>query len=343
MTKPKLNNLLYLHLASNVTQALPLEYAIRAARMDNPLELAQLADLHVRIRQYWQDLGATDVEIDVQDLMDYAWDTIQVGFPMSRRHGRVYTNRNLFKLINLGLANVRAQFEQEVDALRIPATRYFRICDLLQGNDIDRMMVSVAQCLRDAKSVESRGDEVELNKFVLNIRMPIHLHPGMHYVARDKHDGAASAESFGILLDTDANFSMPDLVRQIREFLYQYAVRRESLRPTLDHDPITDELIHAFLRDALLGKIPQQKAARLDGLIGPLAGLRCWDLARLNEEKGTSDAVLTAQLDVLKDYPELMVPVGEETMRKNYRLATKAIREVPFSKAQNVRTGPLKN
>lgn len=336
MTKPKLDNTLYLHLASSVTQALPLEYAIRAVRTNNPLELAKLGALDVRIRQYWRDLGASDAEIDGERLMDHAWDILQVGFEMSLRASRVYENLTLLNLINIGRANIEDQFAKELEGLRIPVMKYFRICDLLRGNDIQRLMGSTAQCLRDAKAIESRFDEVELKKFVHNIRVPFHLHPGMQYVIGEHPRRNAKAERFGILLDSDADISMPDLVRQIRLFLYQYSLRREALSPAFSRDSVSDELINTFLSDTLLGKIPQQKAARLDGLIGPLAGLYCWDLARQYEKEEKEAPVLQAQLDTLKCYPAFVRKVDEEAMRKNYRLTAEAIRNVPFANALNL-------
>lgn len=336
MTKPKLDNTLYLHLASSVTQALPLEYAIRAVRTNNPIELATLGALDVRIRQYWRDLGASDAQIDEERLMDHAWDILQVGFEMSLRAGHVYKNLTLLNLIKIGLANIEAKFAKELDGLRIPVTKYFRICDLLRGNDIQRMMVSTAQCLHDAKAIQSRFEEVELEKFVLNIRVPLHLHPCVQYVIDEHSRGSAKAPRFGILLDLDPDISVPDLVHQTQLFLYQYALRREALSSVFSRDPVANELINSFLSNALLCKTPQQKATRLDGLIGPLAGLYCWDLARQYEKEDKESPVLQAQLDTLKFYPALVRKVDDEAMRKNYRLTTAAIRNVPFAKVLNL-------
>ncbi len=164
MTKPTLTNSLYEHLESTVNQALPLEYAIRAMRKDNPKELAQLEEIDARIRNHWRSLGASDLEIDEELLMDFAWDSIQVGFPMSRLHDRVYRDRTFVKLISQGIASARVEFEKEVDTLQIPATKYFRICDLLNGNDILGMMQSLAACLTDAKEVEHRLELIAIER-----------------------------------------------------------------------------------------------------------------------------------------------------------------------------------
>ena len=54
-----------------------------------------------------------------------------------------------------------------------------------------------------------------------------------------RRDGQRNVESFGVLLDTEMGLFVPQLQRQIREFLYELAIRRESLRPTLGVDRIS--------------------------------------------------------------------------------------------------------
>lgn len=368
MTRAKIDNTLYTHLESEVTQALPLEYAIRAARQAFPSEWAKLVDMDRRIRQHWRDLGASEKAIDGEQLMEFAWDTMQKGFPMSRRHNRIYSDQSTLKLINQGLSDIPKKFGEAVNELQLPATTYFRICDLLNGNDILAMMKVVSKCLVDAKDVEKcrdlslqeryfskqqfeeQGngtaqvepkptqrkrsrvelDQVGLEKFILGIRVPIHLHPGMHYVARDRSGGEAPAESFGILLDTDATFEMPDLYRQIREFLYQFAVRRQALLPSIKNDATSRALIQDFLRDELLGKVGRRRPTRLDGLVGPLAGLHCWDLARLHEQKGRRAPIECAIDDAFQNYPKDVRAIGRDAMRKNYYQARDEILRMPF-------------
>lgn len=365
MTKAKFDNSLYTHLESEVNQALRLEYAIRAAQQANPQELVQLAEIDIRIRQHWRDLGASDEEINGEQLIEFAWDTIQVGFPMSRRHNRLYSDRSFLQLLDKGLTDIPKEFGKTVDALLIPATNYFRICDLLNGNNIVSMMKAVAQCLVDAKEVEKRLDlsmqerklknqqeiaqhefkrvpnkvDIDLEKFVRGIRTPIHLHPGMHYVSRERPNGPCPAESFGILLDTDADFTVPDLYRQVREFLYQFAVRRQSMQSLfVSKDNLPTALIQAFLIDGLLGKIETHKAARLDGLIGPLAGLHCWDLARKYEKEcnvrdDTKSPIDIAIDEALNTYPKSVRKIEWDAMRKNYYRARKEILGMPFMPA----------
>lgn len=329
MTERKLDNTLYVQLMGVVNQALPLEYAIRAARQANPREISQLSGINQRIKQYWIALGASDEEIESESLVDFSWDVMQVGFPLARRHGRHYPDREFLDLIHRGLAGVRDMFGGEVARLTIPATGYFRICDLLHGNDVLGLLNVVARCLRDAKDYET-ADEIELKKFVLGVREPIHLHPGRDYVVSQRREGGRTVERFGIVLDTEMEFSMLDLKRQVWEFLYQFAVRRESLRRSHLVDCTSSELIDEFLRDELFGRIDKYKVKRLDGFISPLSGLYCWDLVQRYRKEGIKSAVDEAVCDTQAIYPKSVRKVGEDAIRKNYNTVRAAINKISF-------------
>jgi len=327
MTKRTLENTLYIHFQSVINSALPLEYAIRAARQTNLRELKQLSEIEQGIRQYWIELGASNDEIEAEFLVDFAWDVIQVGFPLTRRHGRRYLDQEFLDLINCGLARVREVFGDKVNRLSIPATKYFRICDLLHGNDVLKLLNGVARCLIDARDYDV-ADDVELKKFMLGIREPIHLHPGLDYVVSERREGERTVERFGIVLDTELEFSMADLIRQVREFLYQFAIRRKSLRPSHLGDRISEELIGEFLRDAMLGQIDKHKVTRLDGFISPLSGLYCWDLVQQNRQGGIKSAVDDAIDETQAIYPKNIRQVGNDTIRKNYNTARVPINKV---------------
>ncbi|HKR44776.1 MAG TPA: hypothetical protein VJU59_34740 [Paraburkholderia sp.] len=331
MTEPKLDNTLFVHLRSALNQALPLEYALRAARQANPNELEQLSAIGRDIRQYWTDLGASAAQIDAEDLMEFAWDTVQVGFPLTRRHGRRYRDRTFLGIIDRGLAGVREKFGSEVDALRVPATGYFRIVDLLNGNDILKLLNAVVRCLGDAKAYEAL-DTIELERFVRGIREPVHLHPGMEYVAKTRPDGEREVEQFGVVLDTEMELALPDLMHQIWEFLYQFAVRRESMRPAFVEDRTSHDMIEAFLRAEMFGHVNQRTVKRLDGFVGPLAGLYCWDLVQRYREEKRKSAVDEAIAETLAIYPKGVREVGEDSIRSNYNKARVTIKSVLFGK-----------
>lgn len=330
MTERKLDNTLFVHLRSVINQVLPLEYALRAAWQANPKELEQLSAVDGEIRQYWLDLGASAKEIDAEDLMDFAWDTLQIGFPLTHRHGRDYPDQTFANIIYRGLVSVRGKFGDAVEALRFPATRYFRIVDLLNGNDILKLLNAVAQCLTDAKPHGSK-DQIALSKFILGTREPIRLHPGMEYVMKNRLDGDHEVEQFGIVLDTKIELLLPDLMRQMREFLYQFAARRKALRPAFANDPTSNDLIEAFLRDEMLGHIDKHTVTRLDGFVSPLTGLYCWDLVQKYRRERRKSAIDDAIAATLAIYPKNVREVGEDAIKKNYNTARVTINKVSFT------------
>lgn len=333
MTNKKIDNTLYIHLASVINQALPLEYAIRAARQANPREMEQLAEIGEQIEQYWLALGASEQEIQHDRLVDLVWDVLQVGLPMSRRHDRVFADRVFVELINKGLAGARAAFGEALQPLRLPATDYFRICDLLNGNDIAKLLTVVARRLHESRTHQPQ-DDIALEKFVHGVREPIRLHPGLEFVTKHRSDSPREVERFGIVLDTEMAFDTADLQRLVREFLYQFAQRRQALRAPTAVDPTSEKLIQAFLTDDLLGRVTPHKADRMNSLLGPLAGLQCWDLVeqyRQEEKASPVDDAVAAVLAIL--HPKDKDLTGHAGMKKNFYTARTAINSLPFSGA----------
>ncbi|QBY54467.1 hypothetical protein [Cupriavidus oxalaticus] len=327
MTQRKVDNSLYTHLKSVINQALPLEYAIRAARETNLHELEQLSEIDLRIRQHWIALGASEAEIDAESLMDVAWDMIQIGFPLMRRHGRLYPTREFDELIGRGMHDMQKIFRADARQFIIPASRYFRVCDLLRGNDILGLLKTVASCLRDARSIDAPS-EIELERFVRGIREPIHLHPGIDYVLRARRKGERTVTCFGIDLDPEIEFSIPDLKRQIREFLYQYAAFRQSGRP---RDRNASELLNELLDDEMFGRAANHQVSRLDGYMSILSGLYCWDLVQRYRQEGRKSFLGDAIAHTQEIYPKSSREVDDQAIRKNYYTVREAIKKVPFA------------
>lgn len=332
MTKRKRDNSLFLHLKSVFNKMLPLEYAIRASTEANPEIFKRLLEIDAGIRKYWLALGFSEKEIDAECLIDFAWDTIQIGFPLSRRHGRIYQDGEFLKLIHHGLANICDCFEVQIDELGIPATRYFRVCDLINGNDSLAMLHTVIMCLNETRIYEA-ADEIELAKFIKNIREPIHIHPDIQFVAGQLPNSSNPVSGFGILLNTEANLSVKEIKQQIREFLYQFALRKKSLLLSEDLDDVSESLINEFLTEEILGLTDTQQVIRLDAFISILTGLYCWDLVQLFKVEKRKSAVNDAIDEVLKIYPSGngIHKVSIETIRKNYYSTKKEIEKMRIS------------
>ncbi|WP_144424092.1 hypothetical protein [Herbaspirillum hiltneri] len=327
MTKKKIDNALYHHLKNAVSKALPLEYAIRATRQSRSVEFQKLLEIDLQIRKYWMRLGATEAEIDTEGFMDLAWDTVQIGFPLAHRHGRLYPP-TMLDLINRGLAEVGGIFRDEALQWDVPAANYFRLSDLLHGNDMQYMLRAAALALKEARHYKPE-DDVDLKFFAKEIRQPIHLHPGLRYAADEREENGRSVEQFGILLDTKMEFSLPDLKRQIREFIYQYAARRKSLRPAFAKDLTAERLLNDFFSTDLLDaeEDDEVQITRHDALMSGLAGLHCWDRWMLYQLQGHKFPAARAIKDTLDIYPKEAIPVMERAIRKNCKAAEEIIND----------------
>lgn len=329
LTRPKLQNSVYLHLKSAINGALPLEYAIRFVRLSNAGIEEKWSGLAQEIRAYWLGFGITEAEIDGEDLMDFAWDTIQVGYPLSRIHGRFYPNQEFLNSVNEGLAGVRSLFEEKLDPLRIPITRYFRICDLLRGNDIPRLLNASAENIQRAQKYTAK-ESILLSEFIKKVREPIALHAGFQFVSQYVERSGRVTENFGFTLDTEIDISIPELKRLVREFLYQYAVRRMNFNPTPELLQLSQDLINDFLLEDLHGKEMDHNAPRLNSFVTKLSGIHCWDRFHFHKTQGTRSALDLAIADTLAIYPKQAIAVGEDAIRKNYNEARKKIQGLNF-------------
>jgi hypothetical protein len=329
MTKRKRDNSLFLHLKSVFNKMLPLEYAIRASTEINPTIFNPLLEIDRKIRQYWIALGFNEKEIDIECLMDFAWDTIQIGFPLSRRHGRIYQDRKFISLINQGLANIHENFGIQISELGIPAARYFRACDLINGNDLLPMLNTVIECLNETRAYEAT-DDIEFTKFVRSIREPIHIHPGIQFVAGEFPNSREPISGFGLLIDTESDLSTKEIKQQIREFLYQFALRKRSSFPSGAPDDTSESLINEFLNEEIFGLTDTQQVVRLDAFISILTGLYCWDLVQMYKLEKRKSAINDAITEVLKIYPNGngVHRVSFDTIRKNYYSIKKEIKKM---------------
>lgn len=311
MTQRKVSNSLYEFVKGSISNTLPLEYAIRASEASSPEITRQLRLIDEKIRQKWIEAGASELEIDNEKLMDFAWDVLQLGFPLVRRHSKSYSPV-LLRIVKQGLNEINSSFHESFTALELPASRFFRICDLLNGNDIDQLICTVKISLDQAENFTDH-DEIDLSFFkVLRTREPIYLHPGMKYI-QSKFE--AGSENFGLLIDLNKNISVEDFHKQINEFSYQYALLRASTRN--EHDNLSRSLIQSFLVRDIQGKNSEFKIERRDGFASKLSGLYCWDMAKRMDMK----------LDNAIEATSKIYDGGEDAIRKNYKVAGAAIKK----------------
>lgn len=118
-------------------------------------------------------------EVEQERLLDFAWDALQVGFFLTRRDIRVHRHE-IAQVVNKSASLVREEFSADLYLLDIPAASYYRISDLLAGNNIPRLIERVKEGMK-ASSQTSKEDNVPLSEFVTDVREPIHLHPSFRY------------------------------------------------------------------------------------------------------------------------------------------------------------------
>lgn len=305
MVQPLINNTLYTYLRGAISNALPLEYSIRASESLSPDSTDRLREINSKIKLLWNQIGASDEEIAYERLLDYAWDLLQVGFPLLRRHDREI-HPSMVQLIEKGLDDIPRRFQREVDDVVLPAGRFFRICDLLNGADIAVLLNEVDRCLKHAQKFGA-SDEIELRDFRgIHIRQPVYIWPQMTYV-QSRHD--KGLEDFGLLIDLRAEFSAEEFNRMIQEFIYQYAVYRAMVKS--GHDELSNTLIQGFLENNLRGECTENRVERMNSFSSVLSGLYCWD-----KHKRQGMKIGMAVEETIE-----VCPRSEVAIRKNFKIA----------------------
>ncbi|MGJ7522731.1 hypothetical protein ACSFA0_19760 [Variovorax sp. LT1P1] len=304
MTKKKIDNSLYYFLVGRLSNALPLEFAIRASQSSYPMALERLQVVDKEIRACLREWGAREEEIDAEELIDYAWDLLQIGFPRVRLHGRILTPE-ISQILTRCRREIHSKINLRENDLAIPAAKYFRVCGLLNGNDIREMLLTSIKCLGVAGGYQST-DDIELREFspVWRIREPIRLHRGIDISIDCTESGR---HRHCLCVEVDSVFDVLDIERQMDEFLYQLALMRE-LRTSPQGDVVSSKLFNRVLARNVSGESSEELVTRIDGIAAVLAGLYCWDLHKKNHLR-----LEDAKQEALKIYER-----GEDAMKKNY-------------------------
>lgn len=335
MTQRKIDNPVYEFLSGTISGLLSLEYAIRASHLQSQEGMKYLKFVDERIREYWTGCGANEEEIRHEALMDFGWDALQLRFSMVRGHGKLYAP-SLMNLIKKGQKEIPQLYPLERDIrVEVPATNYYRICDLLAGNDIDKVLKKLGQAVKTVTDAESEiekrvantNGKVDVGKitddvfsrisaarYVLPIRQPSYLHPGIVFGYKDNH--------LVMTLDTTEDFTEKELVRQIREFIYLYALMKEW-DPTHQATPISGDLIGSYLLSDIRADRGEFQIDRINSFGSALTGLSCWDKCHLHGFK-LADAIKKT----VAKYPEGLMQVGPNAIRKSYGVTEDRIQKL---------------
>ncbi len=313
MARPKYNNNLFFYIKSTINQILNLEYGIRAAILTSPTELQALAEINEKIRVMWIKLGMKQRYIDREHLIEKAWDSIQIGFPMRHRMGVFYENIEEASDIQTGLNLIRHEYIKAVQDIDLPAANYYRIFDLLNGADIKKLLEYTGQTVKEMKQYDNK-DEIGLQSFLHSFTLPVPLHPAVRFVSHEPSD-ERTTPSFGIFIDTKAQLSFPDLDIQLREFMYQYAIFRSKELKGRSGDKCCSDIVANFYQDALSGA-ETDFVSRYDAIIGTVAGLLCWDTQNTYTRENRKSPLIDASVYVSSLYEQWALFPEKSTEKK---------------------------
>jgi hypothetical protein len=319
LSKPKNDNSLYYHTKSLLNGILPLEYAIRAFKENDPVNYQYLYDKNKTIKKIWNDAGFNDEEIKWDKLLDLSWDLIQIGSPLYRMHGRVHTDLSYFQLIQETSQKVHEEGKDFLKNRSIPLIKRYRIVDLLHGNDIEKLISKLIE-KRPYLQKYGKEDEIPFENFVLGkFREAILLYPGSKFMQLPACE-EVGAKFPGYALFLDMNMEYDHIESAINEFRYQYAKYRETKK---FNDPVAKKMLNNFLTDDLMNTNLNQEVTRIDGLLSGALGLHCYDIAVKNKETIKSGYLKEAIKQVIALTPNS----SEESIEKYYKNVKKKIKD----------------
>lgn len=325
MAKPEYDNELYVHTLSQINNALPMEYAIRVTKQSAPDAYQALIDIDNMLHEFWRQKNFNDDEIEDNELKDFSWDYLQTGKFYSRSFSKIF-QPDVFNDMQDGLKSIFQKYKKEVADLRLPlAASNFRYCDLLNGNDIPRVLVKVKSILNLVENYPKESS-IPLKDFANFIRIPVRLHNDSLIcdgVGIKTKEGEKLDNSIILLMRTDKPIS--DFKAMLNEFSLEYCKRRMAYidaHPDEKYDPLPRQLITEVLHSEKFDK-SHVVVKRHDGLMRPLVGLYCWDFM---QEPGRA---LKDCMDKLKH--KLDIKLDDDTITRYYGKTNKKIKEMADS------------
>lgn len=269
--------------------ALPLEYAIRAARLMAPEDFKRLEEIDRRMHDVWRSEGYANVQIRHDNLVDGCWDLFQFHY---------IEDRNPTRLLHKDVRRVREivvrQFESEVGKISLPFSDQYRVCDLLNGNDIGKLIKEISKKRDVIRKVSSEEQYLPLSVYILSIRRPIPRYRGSVQQVYLRTEDGATATHIGLMLDP--YMSLDDMHGALHEFLYHYAIFRRENRTLFELDPVGNKLIMDWGLPA--APAPGAEVTQLNELHTALNGLHCWDRQKFHEMNNPRGALNRAKEEV---------------------------------------------
>ncbi|MDR6379656.1 hypothetical protein [Paraburkholderia caribensis] len=321
MTRPKHSNQPFHHVLEALNAALPLEYAIRAARELLPKQFDRLKDIDKQMCVAWAREGYSEELIRADGLIDGCWDMMQLGYIEDRVPNRCYMQDTLEHLLP-ARRRILEEFSPQIGAICLPFSDRYRICDMLNGNDIARLIKEIRRKKSAIGNAPSKGD-IPFSTFVLSIREPIPRYRGSVQQVHLAADNGSSQTHIGVMLSPDMDLT--DINGALKEFLYHYAMFRKASKPTGSFDPVVEDLLKRW---GLPSAPPADaEVTQLNELHTALNGLHCWDRVIFHTGHKVRGPVTKAIEDVVALYPA-SDQVTAEAVSGHYQRVKKRIEKL---------------
>ncbi|MCP2075478.1 UNVERIFIED_ORG: hypothetical protein J2Y77_004914 [Pseudomonas lini] len=272
-TKPTAKNAAYADLVDRLATAIPMEIAIRAAKMVDLEEFQRLHALNEEMKALWVSRGFSEEAIKSEGYVDACWDIFQLGYDANLRLNNVYAKSTIEEFRRASI-ETQKQFQKKIGSIRLVFSDRYRLCDLLNGNDIGAVIKEVDSKITEIRSMES-GVSIPLETFVHSLRRPVKIRRGAIQQVRFPKDSVHNSH-LGLLLKS--NMTLEDVEGALHDFLYHYAMFRLEGKPIEHSDRVHLELINKWAKP--ISNKPSSRSLQYNALFTQLNGLYCWDRRR---------------------------------------------------------------
>ncbi|MCU7648587.1 hypothetical protein [Pseudomonas piscis] len=272
-TKPTASNAAYADLVDRLATVIPMEIAIRVAKTVDMEEFQRLHALNEQIKTFWISCGFSEEAIKSEGYVDACWDIFQLGYDANLRINKDYTKSTIEEFKRTSIETQR-RFQGKIKSIRLVFADRYRVCDLLNGNNIGAVIKEVDGKIKLIRNIKE-GENIQLGSFVHSLRRPVKIRRGAIQQVRFPKDGVNSSH-LGLLLDS--NMTQEDVEGALHDFLYHYAMFRLEGKPIEHRDRVHLELIKKWAEP--VANKPSSRSFQYNALLTKLNGLYCWNRRR---------------------------------------------------------------
>lgn len=250
-----------------------MEIAIRVAKTVDLEEFQRLHALNEEIKALWVSRGFSEESIKSEGYVDACWDIFQLGYDANLRVNNVYAKSTIKEFKRTSI-ETRKQFQGKIESIRLVFADRYRVCDLLNGNNIGTVIKEVDSKIKEIRNIEN-GKSIPFGAFVHSLRRPVKIRRGAIQQVRFPKDSVTNSH-LGLLLES--NMTQEDIEGALHDFLYHYAMFRIEGKPIEHRDRVHLELINKWAEP--IANKPRSRSLQYNALFTQLNGLYCWDRRR---------------------------------------------------------------